>query len=30
MSDQQFDDEIDLGELLLTIMGEWLLISNEK
>ncbi|WP_213686402.1 Wzz/FepE/Etk N-terminal domain-containing protein, partial [Roseicyclus sp.] len=28
MSDQQFDDEIDLGELLLTILGEWRLVAS--
>ena len=28
MSDQQFDDEIDLGELFLTILGEWLLVAS--
>ena len=28
MSDQQFDDEIDLGELFLTILGEWRLLAS--
>ena len=28
MSDQQFDDEIDLGELLLTIFGEWRAVAS--
>ena len=28
MSDQQFDDEIDLGELLLTILGEWRVVAS--
>jgi len=28
MSDQQFDDEIDLGELFLTILGEWRIVAS--
>lgn len=28
MSDQQFDDEIDLGELLLTVLGQWRLVVS--
>lgn len=27
MHDQQFDDEIDLGELFLTILGEWRIVA---
>ena len=28
MSDQQFDHEIDLGELFLTILGEWRIVVS--
>lgn len=28
MSDQQFDDEIDLGDLFLTILGEWRIVVS--